>query len=105
MPFKPLPEATVAVEQFVFRDDPDGLEHRVEQRGRVPLGEDQVVVERRARIVPVVAQVPGDQRGEQVGGRHARCGVARSGARRGADRVDPQLCGQVGHHVERYVVG
>jgi hypothetical protein len=73
---KALAEAAVPVDELVFRDDADGPEHRVQQRGGVALGEDQVVVGRQRRVVPVVAQVPGDQHGEQVRGRHAGGGMA-----------------------------
>jgi len=61
MALQPLAEAPVAVQQLVFGDDSHGLEHRVQQRGRVALGEDQVIVDRQARLIPVIAQVPGDK--------------------------------------------
>jgi hypothetical protein len=46
MALEPLAEAPVTGQQLVFGNHPDGLEHRVQQRGRVALGEDQVVVDR-----------------------------------------------------------
>jgi hypothetical protein len=44
MALQALPEAPVAGDQFVVGDDADGLEHGVQQRGGVPLREDQVIV-------------------------------------------------------------
>jgi hypothetical protein len=55
MALQPLAETAVAVEQFVLRHDPDRPEDRVQQRRGVPLGEDQVVVDRLTRRVrPIV---------------------------------------------------
>jgi hypothetical protein len=49
---------------------------------------------------PVVAQVPSNERGEQVGWRHARRGVAGACARARANRVHPRLLGKFTDHVE-----
>ena len=68
---EPLAEPAVAVHKLVVRDGAHGPEHGVEQRGRVALGEDQVVVDRQAGVVPVVAQVARDKGREQVGRGHA----------------------------------
>ena len=94
MALQPGAESPVPVHQLVVGDHADRLEHRVEQRGRVPLGEDQVVVGRIVRLLPVVAQVPGHQHRHHVGGGHARRRVAGSGGGAAPDRVDPQLLGQ-----------
>jgi hypothetical protein len=57
-------------EQLLVRDRPGCLEHRVEQRRRVPLGKDEAVVGGEIRLVEVVAQVLREQHGHQVGGGH-----------------------------------
>ena len=97
---QPLAEAPVAGHQLVLRHDPGRLEHRVQQRRGVALGEDQVVVDRQPRLIPVVAQVPGHQHRQQVRGRHARRRMPGPGAGRGPNRVDPQLRGQTRNRVE-----
>ena len=97
---KALPEPPVPGHQLLLGDDADGLERRVQQRRGVALGEDQVVVGGQPRVVPVVAQVPGDEHGEQIGRRHAGGRVPRACAGRRADRVHPELRGQFGYHVE-----
>ena len=71
MTFQPRSEPAVAGHQLLVGDDPDRLVDRIKQGRRVPLGEDEVVVARLIRVVPVVAQVPADQDGHQVCGRHA----------------------------------
>ena len=86
---KALPEPPVPGHQLLLGDDADGLERRVQQRRGVALGEDQVVVGGQPRVVPVVAQVPGDEHGEQIGRRHAGGRVPRACAGRRADRVPP----------------
>ncbi len=87
-------EAPVSGHQFLVGDHPDRLVDRIQQRGRVALGEDQVVVAVVARVVPVVAQVAADQHREQVGSRHARGGVTGPRTRAGPDGVHPKLRGE-----------
>ena len=94
-------ESPVAVHQLLVGDDARRLEHRVQQRGGVALGEDQVVVGRVVRPLPVVAEMPGQQHRHQVGGRHARRRMAGPGGRAGPDRVDPQLLGELMDIVQR----
>src|ERR1700732_2853982 len=62
----------------------------------MPLGEDEVVVARVIRVVPVVAEVPADQDRQQVGGGHARRRMP--GPRRGTrtDGVNTQLLTKLG---------
>ena len=80
---------------------PAALNMRVEQRGRVALGEDQVVVGRVVRLLPVVAEIPGQQHRHHVGGRHARRRMAGPGGGAAPDRVDPQLLGQLADVLQR----
>ncbi len=87
------PEPPVGGHQLVVGDDARRLEHGVEQRGRVALGKDQVVVGRVVRPLPVITQVPGQQRSHHIGRRHARCRMAGPGGGAAADRIDPQLLG------------
>ena len=75
---QPRAEPPVPGHQLLVGDDAR-LEHRVQQRRRVPLGEDQVVVGRVVWPLPVVAQMPGQQHRHQVGGRHARRRMAGPG--------------------------
>lgn len=88
-------EAAVAGQQLLLADDPGGAEHRVQQGRGVPLGEDQVVVARIVRVLPVVAQMAGHQHGRQVGGGRAGGGVAGPGRGAGADGVHAQLLRQL----------
>ncbi len=78
-------------EQLGVVDDPRGLEHRVVQRRRVALGEDQVVVGRIGQILRVHPQMAVEQHGHQVGGGHRRRGMARAGRRAGPHGVHAQL--------------
>ena len=89
MALQPGAEPPVPGHQLLVGDDPGRLEHRVQQRRRVPLGEDQVVVGRVVRLLPVVPEVPGHQHRHQVGGRHARGRVAGPGRGAAPDRIDP----------------
>ena len=82
-------EPAVAGHQLLIGDHPGRLEHRVQQRGGVPFGEDQMIVGRVGRLLPVVTQVPGHQHGQQVRGGHAGGRVARPGRGAAPDRVDP----------------
>ena len=84
-------------EQLLVRDRPGRLEHRVVQRRRVALGEDQVVVVGVVRVRVVELQVLLHQDRHQVGRRHRGRRVAGVGGRGGADRVDPQLLAQLAH--------
>ena len=82
-------------QQLLLRDRAGGAEHRVEERRRVALREDEPVVVRVVRVVEVVAQVLREQHGHQVGRGHARGRMAGARLRGGADRVDPQLLPQL----------
>ena len=64
------------------------------------LREDEVIVLGALRIRPVVAEVAGNEHGEQVGGRQGRGRVARAGRRRAADRVDAELTREIGDHLQ-----
>ena len=105
VPLQPGAEPPVPGHQLFIRDHPDRLVNRVQQGRGVPLGEDQVVVARIARFVPVVAEVPADQHGQQVGGRHAGGRMARPGRGTRPDRVHPQLLGEFGGQGEIDVGG
>ena len=94
--FQPGAEPPVPGHQLLVGDHPDRLVDRVQQGRGVPLGEDQMVVGRVTRVVPVVAEVPADQDGHQVGGGHAGGRVPGPGRGARADRVDAQLLGEFG---------
>ena len=57
-------------QHLIIGDHAHCLEDGVEQRRRVALGEDEVVVVRLSRIVPVIKEVPRNQHRHQVGSRH-----------------------------------
>ena len=105
MPLQPRPEPPVPGHQLLIRDDPDRLEDRVQQGRGVSLGEDEVVVGRVTRVVPVVAEMPADQDSHQVGGGHARGRVPRPGRGARPDRVHAQLLGEFGGQGEIDVGG
>ena len=86
-------------QQLLVVDRADRLQHRVVQRRRVALGEDQVVVGRVLRVRVVQPQMPVEQDGHQVGGGHRGGGVARAGGGRRADRVHPQLLAELAPEV------
>ena len=90
MSLEPRPELAER-QQLLVRDRAGGLEDRVEQRRRVTLREDQVVVARVVRAVEVVAEVLREQDGHEVRGRHRGRRMARLGNGRRADRIDAQL--------------
>ena len=92
---QPRAEPPVPGHQLLVRDDARRLEHGVQQRRRVPLGEDQVVAGRVVRLPPVVAQIPGLQHRHHIGGRHARRRMTGPGGGAAPDRIDPQLLGQL----------
>ena len=96
MTFQPRAEPPVAGHQLLVGDDPDRLVDRVEQRRGVPLGEDQVVVARVIRVVPVIAKVPADQDGHQVGGGHAGGRMPGPGRCARSDGVHAQLLAEFG---------
>ncbi len=95
MTLQPGSETAVAGHELIVRDDPDSLIDRVEQRRRMTLGEDQVIVGRAGRLVPVIPKMPPDEDGHQVSGRHARSRVTRPGGRTRADGVNAQLLGEL----------
>lgn len=66
MTLQALPEPAVAVDQLFVGDRTDGRVRRIQQRRRVPLREDQVVVGDGGRIAPVVAQMAGDQDSDEL---------------------------------------
>ena len=111
MSLEALPETAVSGHQLLIAHHPGRLEQRVEKRRGVTLGEDEMVVGRGVGVVPVVAQMTRHQHRDQVSRRHARGGMTGACARRGPDRVDPelrrQLCdgvevGQLGHGFGRH---
>ena len=57
-------------EQLVITDNANRLEDSVEQGRGMALGKDQMVIRRCLGVVPVVAEIPGDQNRHQVGCRH-----------------------------------
>ena len=57
-------------QHLIVGDDAHRLEDRVKQRRRVAFGEDEVVVVRLSRVVPVIQEVPRDEHRHQVGGGH-----------------------------------
>ena len=75
-------------QQLIVADHPNRLEDGVEQGRGMALGEDQVVVGGRARIVPVVEEVPGDEDGHQIGGGHRGGGMAGAGGSARSNAVD-----------------
>jgi hypothetical protein len=100
MSLQPGPEPAVPGHELLVRDDAHRLVDRVQQGRRVALGEDQVVVLRVGRLVPVVPEMPADEHGQQVRGRHAGGRVARPGGRTGPDGVNPQLLGELTRQLE-----
>ena len=94
MPLEHRAELPVG-EHLLVRDRAGGAEHRVQERRRVPLREDQAVVRRSVGRVEVVAQMPGQQDGHQVGGRHPRRRMAGLRGGRAAHRVDPELLSEL----------
>ncbi len=78
-------------QELVVGDRPCGEVDRVEKCRSVALREDQAIVRRALRGVEVVAQVPVDEHGHQVGCRHRRGWVARLRLGAHADRIDPKL--------------
>ena len=84
-------------QQVLVRDRPGRLEHRVVQRRRVALGEDQVVVVGVVGVLVVELEVLLHQHRHQVGRRHRGRRVAGVGGRGGADRVDAQLLAELAH--------
>lgn len=93
MPFEPAAEPTVG-QQLLVGDPAGGFEQRVVQRRRMALGEHQMVVAWVVRVPQVHREVPVEQHGHQVGGRHRRGRVPGPGGRAGPDRVHPKLLGQ-----------
>ena len=91
--------------QLVVADGADGLEHGVAERRGMALAVDQVVIVGLVRPRPVVLQVAADQDGNQVGRRHRRGRMARTGGRAAADRVDAQLLAEVAQEVEVFLGG
>ncbi len=68
MTLQALAETAVSGHQFMIGNHADSLEHRIQQRGRMPLGEDQVIVGRVVRFVPVIPQMPSEQNRHHVRG-------------------------------------
>ena len=94
--FQPRSEAAVAGHQLLVGDHADRLVDRVEQGRRMSLGEDEVIVTRVIRVVPVITEVPAHQHGHQVGGGHARGRVPGPGRGARPDGVHPQLLAEFG---------
>jgi hypothetical protein len=68
MTLEPAP-APAERHELLVRDRPGGAEERVVERRGVALAEDQVIIGRIPRLGPVVAQVPDQEDGHQIGGR------------------------------------
>jgi hypothetical protein len=96
MAFQPRPEAAVAGHQLLVGDHPDRLIDGVEQRRGVALGEDEVIVAGVIGAVPVIAEMPADQDGHQVGGGHAGGGMPGPGRCARSDGVHAQLLAEFG---------
>jgi hypothetical protein len=94
VPFEPAARPAEG-EQLVVGDGPGRLEHSVQQRSGVALGEDEAVVAGMGWAGEVVAQVAAQQHGHEVGGRQRRGRVAGAGGGGGPDHVDPELPGQI----------
>ena len=88
-------EPPVPGHQLLVGDDAGGFEHRVQQRRRVTLGKDQMVVGRVVGAVPVIAEMPGQKDRHHVGRGHTRCRMTGPGGGAAADRVHPQLLSQL----------
>jgi hypothetical protein len=82
-------------QKLLVGDGAGGGEHRVDERRRVTLGEDQVIVVGVGRIGVVVAQMARHEDGHEVGRGHRRRGVAGGGGIRRANRVDAQALGEL----------
>ena len=96
VPLQPGPEPPVPGHQLLVGDDAGRLVDRVQQGRSVALGEDQVVVGPVTGVVPVIAEVPADQDGQQVGGGHAGGRVPRPGRGARPDGVHAELLGEFG---------
>src|SRR2546427_7557608 len=90
MPLEPAP-ALPERHELLVRDRAGGAEERVVERRGMALAEDQVIVGRVLRLGPVVAEVAGEENGDQVGRRQRRRRMAGARDRRAADRVGAQL--------------
>jgi hypothetical protein len=64
------------------------------------LGEDQVIVGRVGRLVPVIPEMPADEDSQEVRGRHARSRVTRPGGCSRPDGVNTQLLGELSRQLE-----
>ena len=82
-------------EHLLVADRAGGLVHRVQQRRRVALAEDQMIVPRILRRAEVVVEVLRHEHGHEVGGRHRRRRVAAAGGAARADRVDADLLAEL----------
>ena len=67
---RPVANVIGAPEQLVVVDRARGPVQGVEQRRGVALGKDQMIITGRVRVGEVIAQMPGEQHGHQVSGRH-----------------------------------
>ena len=83
-------------QQLGVVDDPRRLEHRVVERRRMSLGEDQVVVPGVLQVARVHAQEAAvEQHRHQIGGRHRGGGVSGARRRAAADGVHTQLLSEL----------
>jgi hypothetical protein len=84
--------AELPVRHHLLVGDRDcATEHRVEERRRVALREDQTVVRRSVGCGEVVLQVLGQQDRHQVGAGHPRGGVTGLRSGRATHRIDAEL--------------
>ena len=82
-------------EHLLVADRAGGLVHRIQQRRRVALAEDQMIVPRILWRAEVVVEVLRHEHGHEVGGRHRRRRVAAAGGAARADRVDADLLAEL----------
>ena len=94
MALDPAAEPTEG-EHLLVADGAGGLEHRVQQRRRVALAEDEVVVARVVGRAEVVMQVLRHEDGHQVGGRHRRRRVAAACRAARSNGIDAELLAEL----------
>ena len=89
------------VEDLLVGDDTRGPVDRVQQRGRVALGEDEPVVRRALRLGEVVAEIAVDEDREQVSCGHRGRGMSRPCGCAHPHRVDAELLSELSPSLRR----